>query len=101
MNSSSETTTIVAVPCGRDRYGEPLKARRYVVDGRREDWGDGRTRVFEHRPDLEVGDGTLRFVPLVVRTDSIRPYREPHPTERDLAAALAILREFERSTEGD
>lgn len=97
MASDSEaTTTITAVPCGRDRHGEPLAARRYVVDARREDWGDGRTRVFERRPDLEVGDGTLRFAPVVVRTDSIREYREPHPTEHDVAAALAVLREFHR-----
>lgn len=58
MANTSVTTTITAVPCGRDRYGNTLAPRRYVVDARREDWGDGRTRVFERRPDLEVGDGT-------------------------------------------
>lgn len=96
MGSTSVTITITATPCGRDRHGNQLAGRRYVVDARREDWGDGRTRVFERRPDLEVGDGTPRFIPVVVRTESIREYREPHPTERDLAAALEILREFQR-----
>lgn len=94
--ASVATTTITAVPCGHDRHGNPLAARRYVVDARREDWGGGRTRVFEHRPDLEVGDGTPRFAPVIVRTDSIRDYREPHPTERDVAAAFEVLREFQR-----
>jgi hypothetical protein len=96
MDRASVTTTIEATPCGRDRHGNQLSDRRYVVDARREDWGDGRTRVFEHRPDLEVGDGTPRFAPVIVRTESIREYREPHPTERDLAAALDIWREFQR-----
>lgn len=96
MASTSVTTTITAVPCGHDRRGHTLAPRRYVVDARREDCGGGRTRVFEHRPDLEVGDGTLRFAPVIVRTDSIREYREPHPTERDVAAAFDILREFQR-----
>ncbi|MDO2394743.1 hypothetical protein [Mycobacterium avium] len=85
MPKTPVTTTITAAPCGRDRHGNPLAPRRYVVDARREDWGDGRTRVFERRPDLEVGDGTLRFAPVVVRTDSICEYREPHPTERRLS----------------
>ncbi|TSD94866.1 hypothetical protein FOS14_19690 [Skermania sp. ID1734] len=91
--TTNSTTTITATPCGHDRHGNPLAARRYVVDGRREDWGEGRTRVFEHRPDLEFGDG-MRFTPIVVHTDSIR--EEPHPTEHDVAAAFAILREFHR-----
>jgi hypothetical protein len=64
-------TTITAVPCGKDRHGQPLKPRQYVVDERREDWGDNRTRVFVRRPDLDARPGQECFAPEVVRTDSI------------------------------
>lgn len=74
-STPATTTTITAVPCGRDRHGNPLAPRSYVVDARRENWGDGRTRLFVHRPDLEVGDGTQRFAPVIVRTDSIREFQ--------------------------
>lgn len=64
-------TTITAAPCGKDRHGQPLKPRTYVVDERREDWGDGRTRVFVRRPDLDARPGQGCFAPELVRTDSI------------------------------
>lgn len=69
--TETSTTTITAVPCGKDRDGQPLKARQYVVDHRREDWGDGRTRIFVRRPDLDARPGQGCFAPEVVRTDSI------------------------------
>jgi hypothetical protein len=69
------TTTITAVPCGKDRHGNPLKPRQYVVDERREDWGDGRTRIFVRRPYLDAYPGQNCFAPEVVRTDSIQAVR--------------------------
>lgn len=99
MERKPATMPITAVPCGRDRHGDPLRRRRYVVDDRRESWSDGRTRVFEHRPDLDVSDGTPRFTPVIVHTDSILDYREPHPTEHDVTAAVEVVREFHRRLE--
>lgn len=68
---SKPTQTITAVPCGKDRHGNPLKPRTYVVDERRENWGDGRTRVFVRRTDLDARPGQQCFAPELVRTDSI------------------------------
>lgn len=68
---TTSTTTITAAPCGKDRHGLPLKPRQYVVDHRREDWGDGRTRIFVRRPDLDARPGQQCFAPQLVRTDSI------------------------------
>src|SRR5690606_41123787 len=64
-------TTITARPAGRDRHGNPIRTYRYVVDERREDWGDNRTRIFVRRPDLDARSGQQCFVPEVVLTDSI------------------------------
>ena len=75
-------TTITAAPCGKDRHGQPLTPRTYVVDERREDWGpveeavtgkprENRTRIFVRRPDLDAYPGQQCFAPEVVRTNSI------------------------------
>lgn len=75
-------TTITATPSGKDRHGQPLKPRTYVVDERREDWGpmeeaitgrtrENLTRVFVRRPDLDAYPGQECFAPEVVLTDSI------------------------------
>lgn len=73
MTDTKTTSTITAVPCGKDRQGNPIVRRNiYVVDERREDWGDNRTRIFVERPDLSPGPGQQRFAPEVVRTDSLR-----------------------------
>lgn len=71
------TTKITAVPSGKDRHGHPLKPRTFEVDERREDWGDGRTRIFVRRPDLDARPDQQCFAPEVVRTDSIREARCP------------------------
>lgn len=68
---TTTTTTITAAPCGKDRHGQPLKPRSFVVDERREDWGDNRTRVFVRTPYLDAYPGQDCFAPEVVRTDSI------------------------------
>lgn len=67
------TTTITATPCGKNRHGNPItRVNTYVVDERREDWGDNRTRIFVRRPDLDARPGQQCFAPEVVRTDSIK-----------------------------
>lgn len=78
MEGTSNTSTITAIPCGRDRHGNPITRRNtYEVDARREDWGDNRTRIFVRRRDLDRdrwGNRATRpsFAPEVVRTDSIQ-----------------------------
>lgn len=70
------TTTITAVPCGKDRHGNPIVRRNtYEVDERREDFGSGRTRIFVRRPYLDARPGQQCFAPEVVRTDSIQEQR--------------------------
>ncbi|KAB2806951.1 60S ribosomal protein L26 [Pimelobacter simplex] len=75
------TTRITAAPCGKDRHGNPLAERTYEVDGRREDWGDGRTRVFVRRRDLDARPGQQCFAPELVRTDTIKEAAGVQPVE--------------------
>lgn len=72
MTTNHTTTTITAIPAGRDRHGAPLTRRNtYEADASREEWGHNRTRIFVRRPDLDARPGQQQFAPVVVLSDSI------------------------------
>jgi hypothetical protein len=64
--------TITATPAGRDRHGNPLAPRSYVIDRRPEPFGEGTVRIFSENRTLPKvrGDG-FEFTPDVVLADSV------------------------------
>ena len=65
--------TVSAVPCGKDRHGDPITKRyTYRIDRTPEDWGDNRSRIFVENRTFRGADGKVLYTPVVVRTDSIQ-----------------------------
>lgn len=66
------TKTITAIPCGKDRHGNPITTRyTYLIDREPEDWSDNRARVFVQNKSFKDANGQFIFTPVVVRMDSI------------------------------
>jgi hypothetical protein len=83
----NEPRTITAIPSGRDRHGNPIARRTYVIDRRPEPFGNGNSRIFfQHKSRL---DGIDHFIPHVVVTDSIE--FEPKPTASNLTIGQRVV----------
>jgi hypothetical protein len=83
----NEPRTITAVTSGRDRHGNPIARRTYVIDRRPEPFGNGRSRIFVQNNYFP--DGRDPFIPHVVVTDSIE--FEPKPTASNLTIGQRVV----------
>lgn len=57
---------ITARPAGRDRHGQPLARRSYLIDREPEPWGNGRWRVFAENRSARKPGGGFYCTPVVV-----------------------------------
>ncbi|MFJ1510922.1 hypothetical protein [Cellulosimicrobium funkei] len=70
---AAATRKIVARPAGRDRHGNPLREREFVIDRDPEHgFGSGRSRIFTENRSHRHPDGRVIFTPVVVITESIQ-----------------------------
>lgn len=63
--------TVTAIPAGRDRKGQPLPRRTFVIDRDPEGFGPGKSRIFAENRSHRHPDGRFIFTPVVVLTDSL------------------------------
>lgn len=89
--------TITAIPAGRDRHGNPLTRRTYVIDRRPEDgFSAGKSRIFAENRSHQDPDGRFIFTPAVVLTDSIESEADRQRLVRDGQALLDFARDVEK-----
>ena len=74
-----EPKRIVAQPAGRDRFGNPLAARVYLLDRQPELRDDGKARIFAENRTVKAPSGGYYFTPVVVLADSIIKAHPHHP----------------------